>query len=174
MNEAKALWKKAKDSHRYHAAKKGKTKSKSGDAAPELDEASDGDAEGEDSVDQLSFLDESASYKYRETCSIGGESSIGPNDDGNTASSSYSYMGRKKRRDESADDADAAKILSQSIASFIEKRQEPKETESKYAATWKQLESYYEQLDDDKITDLNFSFLSQTYSAIVEKRNAKK
>lgn len=179
--EAKTLWKKAKDAHRYFALKKGKQqKTKSGDAAPELDE-DDAEPFDDDMMDdELNFLDETSSTNYRQTFSVGGESTIGEssvdrNDEASgEASSNYSYMAKKNKRDDAT--VEAAQLVSQTIASYFEAKKDgentqTKEAKYKHAAIWSQLESLFEQLDDATITDLNFEFISITYKAIVAKRN---
>lgn len=143
---------------------------------------SDEDGEQQDIRDELSFLDESSSSNFRQTFPIGGASSIDPHECGTenqpcgsetAPTSTFSYMARKSKRANETSTLDAAAVVSQSIASFIEKRGEKKD-ELKNSATWSQLEKLYEQLDVDKITDLNFSFISQAYAAVVERRNANK
>lgn len=183
--ESKALWKKAKDSRRYIVATKTKKNSKSGDAAPDFeDDEGDMDNETRSIRDEMAFMDEATSSKFRETFSIGGlsvgsssacgqseqfDDTIDTGETGTeTATSSYSYMAKKKRAISTSNDA--AEKLSQSIVSFIDKRQ-AEDNKMQHMETWKQLEKMYEQLDNDKITDLNFSFVSQTYAAIVAKRN---
>lgn len=180
MNEAKSLWKKAKDTRRYLTIKKGKQqKSKSGDAAPDIDgTVSEEDGDANELRDELFFLDESNSSNFRETFSLGGLSSIDQNEESccETPASSYSYMDKKKKRDDNG--MEAAAVVSQSIAAFIEQSQEAKNNEPtaklKHIETWNQLEKMFEKLNDDQIMDLNYAFISQTYEAIVKSRESNK
>lgn len=182
--EAKGLWKKAKDTRRYFQSKKGKQpKAKSGDAAPDIED--DCDAMDEEPVDDdLNFLDENASTRFRETVSVGGTStigddSVGPNDEEPTTSSNYSYVAKPKKKLRCDDDdtgaIEAAKMMSQTIASYFSKKDEEKSKDSglKYEATWKQIESMYVHLKEDSIVDLNFLFISETHKAVVAERNSK-
>lgn len=186
--EAKNLWKKARDTHRYLAQKaKSSSKTKSGDAAPEeCDEEQHEESEVQELREEMAFLDENVSSSLRQTVSLGGEETAVPRSSTSVAidvhesgsdtpstSSNYSYMASKKKNDRNDPSMEAALLVSRSISSFIEKREEKPE-ELKHKHIWLQMEKLFEQLDEEKITDLNFQFISQTYNAILEKREKER
>lgn len=68
---------------------------------------------------------------------------------------------KKNKRDDPT--FDAIKTVSSSITNFIEKSAEKSDTKQlPHTATWLQLEKLFEQLDDEKITDLSVAFILQT------------
>ncbi|XP_053696478.1 uncharacterized protein LOC128743825 [Sabethes cyaneus] len=193
--EARALWKKARDAHRYLTRKaRNFPKAKSGQAAPEEDDEEEEEEEQyvQELREEMAFLDDNTAYRHLQTASLGGDDhdtatsrSVSPapfefqesNCDiaSNHASTSSnpSCMPNKSKRERDDSSMEAALLVSRSIDSFIEKR-EDKTQELKHKYIWLQLEKLFEQLDEDKIIDLNFQFISQTYSAIVEKREREK
>lgn len=132
------MWKKAKDTHRYIQSKKGKgQKTKSGDAAPDFED--DNAMEEEPPDDDLVFLDDHASSKFRDTASIGGsstigEDSIGLNDEEPSTSSNYNYVAKTKKKLQVDDDdtgaMEAAKLMSETITSYFNIKEEAKPKES--------------------------------------------
>lgn len=170
------MWKAAKDSHCNLQGKK--DKSKSGDAVPGMDDTEA--TEDETSDNDMCFLHENSAMQLRDTGSVGDVSSFGDESvDGEVSSSSsndsYAAGGKKRARGNGDGDAlAAAQLLSQTIASYFDKKKEiPQDSGLKYEGNWKQIEQMYKHLHEDTIIDLNFQFMAITHKAVVAARKSK-
>lgn len=181
MKEAKLMWKKAKDAHRYLQGKSKRDKAKSGDAAPDMDDAEEDAEEGERMDDDMCFLVENSSMQLRDTVSAGGASLFADeslDSELPSTSSNYSYAAGAKKRFRGNGDGDAleaAQMLSQTISSYFQKKEETSKGSGsglKYESNWKQIEQMYERLDEDTAIDLNFQFMAQTHNAVVAARKS--
>lgn len=176
VDNAKSIWKKLKDHHRYYTSKS-QGKSKSGEAAPEEPDDSNLDFEMRE---ELSFLSQYAPQSLRTTMSLGGDSEIDSFDQSldhsldDTNLSNYSYTtGPSKGTKKENRALEAAAMVGESISKYFDQKtsSQTKEPAMKHGHIWQQLEKLFEELPSADIVDLNFLFISETYKKIQSNRN---
>lgn len=173
--EAKDIWKKAKDTHRYFSTKP-RNQAKSGAAAPDDPEIELADDESQCLLDEMAFIDESAAAKHRQTVSLGGftpisrpstsTSAVSLDSTNDTPACLYDFT-PKSSHNRNDPVLDAAQTVGKSISSFIENQAERNKTyDLKYFHIWLHLDKMFQELDDTSVLDLNFAFVQQAYEAI--------
>lgn len=179
VSEAKKMWKKARDTHRYFMNKqKKKNDSKSGAAAPEdevIEEEDNVDENTNDMRNDLAFLDATCASNLRETATLGGRSSCDPDISAEQSrlegcetplASAYSYASRKSKTP-SDKTLEAVRVVSESISTYV-KSKESSEKSLQFSKMWSHLDELLAKLPKAKATRLCAEFTSMAYAAVLE------
>lgn len=169
---AKDIWKRLTDRYRYYEKVK-KPKARSGDDAPDPD---DDVCQTYDCKDELAFLSQFETSRFRDTGTLGGDSSgVGEDnsDDQMVIKSNYSYSSSsnstkcsKKNFDD--DDEDEVKNVSDKLAKLID-QQNPNADKLEFDYIWRQLDRLFKELSPAEVMELNGLFFNETFKKIQEK-----